>query len=225
VPVAGAGPIYANCQQAAFQPSLPCEAGGRSLALFVGLSRRFLQAWRNRTDRNAADQTFTQMPLATHGDVPSHSWSAQFMEVRVYEDFGTVRVKCMVGAFDSGRVSNPNLARRQGVGGMAMGFGQALLEGFVDPRDGRIVKASFVDFVVAVNTDVPDITTIAVGEPYFQASSLGGKAVEELGIVSVAAALGNAVFHATDNAFVISRSRWASSAKTCGRGCIEATLA
>ena len=149
-------------------------------------------------DKNAAARTFTQMRPPTEGGVSAHSWSAQFVEVRVDEDFGTIRVKRMVGAFDSGLLYNPKLAESQWIGGMVMGIGQALLEqGHVDPRDGRIANANLADYIVAVNADVPDITTISVGVPDFQASALGGKAIGELGIVGVAAAIGNAVFHAT----------------------------
>src|SRR5439155_18760914 len=104
----------------------------------------------------------------------------------------------MVGAFDSGRIFNPKLAESQWIGGMVMGLGQALLEeGHVDPRDGRIVNANFADYVVPVNADVPDIQVISVGIPDTQASAFGGKGVGEIGIVGVAPAIGNAVFHAT----------------------------
>ncbi|WP_338563954.1 xanthine dehydrogenase family protein molybdopterin-binding subunit [Erwinia sp. E_sp_B04_7] len=130
--------------------------------------------------------------------VSAHSWSAQFVEVRVDEDFGTVRVKRMVAALDSGRLYNPKLARSQWIGGMIMGLGQALLEeGIVDPRTGRVINNNLADYLIPVNADVPEITTINVGEPDFEATTMGGKAVGELGIVGVAAAISNAVFHAT----------------------------
>lgn len=149
-------------------------------------------------DRRLTNQTFQRMIAPTDGGVSAHAWSAQFVEVRVDEDFGTVRVRRMVGAFDSGRVYNPRLARSQWMGGMIMGLGQALLEeGSTDPRTGRIVNASLADYLVAVNADVPEITTLSVGVPDLTATALGGKAVGELGIVGVAAAIGNAVFHAT----------------------------
>ncbi|RMO90474.1 putative xanthine dehydrogenase YagR, molybdenum binding subunit [Pseudomonas syringae pv. tagetis] len=149
-------------------------------------------------DRSAAAHGFSQMLPATHGGVSAHSWGVHFVEVRVDEDFGTVKVKRMVGAFDSGRVYNPKLAESQWMGGMIMGIGQALFEeGHIDRRDGRIVNASLADYVVPVNADVPEIITIDVGIPDLQASALGGKAVGELGIVGVAAAINNAVYHAT----------------------------
>jgi xanthine dehydrogenase YagR molybdenum-binding subunit len=131
-------------------------------------------------------------------DLSAHSWSAQFVEVAVDEDFGTVRVRRMVAAFDCGQLYNPTLARSQWIGGMIMGLGQALLEeGIVDPRSGRVINNNLADYLIPVNADVPNITTINVGEPDYQATKMGGKAVGEVGIVGVAAAISNAVFHAT----------------------------
>lgn len=79
-----------------------------------------------------------------------------------------------------------------------MGVGQALLERLiVDRRYGRIVNDNLADYRLPVNADVPDIQVISVGEPDFDASPLGGKAVGEIGIVGTAAAIANAVFHAT----------------------------
>ena len=148
--------------------------------------------------RNAGARSFSQMQLPTMSGGSAHSWSAHFVEVRVDEDFGTVRVKRMVAAFDSGLVFNPKLARSQWIGGMVMGLGQALFEeGLIDPNDGRVVNANLADYVVAVNADVPEIQTISVGVPDLKATALGGKAVGELGIVGVAAAISNAVYHAT----------------------------
>ena len=148
--------------------------------------------------RNAAAGTFTTMRMHTFGGVSMHSWIAQFVEVRVDEDFGTIRVKRMVAAVDSGRIYNPKLAESQWKGGMVMGIGQALLEeGVIDPRDGRTLNANFADYVMPVNADVPEITTISVGIPDLHASALGGKAVGEIGICGVGPAIGNAVYHAT----------------------------
>ncbi|TJV74723.1 MAG: xanthine dehydrogenase family protein molybdopterin-binding subunit, partial [Mesorhizobium sp.] len=77
----------------------------------------------------------------TDGDYSRHSWCAHFIEVRVDEDFGTVRVSRVVSALDSGRLYNPKLAESQWKGGIIMGIGQALLEeGIVDRRHGRIVN-------------------------------------------------------------------------------------
>ncbi|WP_159996502.1 xanthine dehydrogenase family protein molybdopterin-binding subunit [Roseomonas sp. 18066] len=180
--------------------------GGVAIAdLLKAVERERLEVHRDtfptgatEAQRNAGNRSFTLMQPATASGGSAHAWSAQFVEVRVDEDFGTVRVKRMVAAFDSGLVFNPKLARSQWIGGMIMGIGQALLEeGLIDPRDGRVVNANLADYAVAVNADVPEIQTISVGIPDLQATPRGGKAVGELGIVGVAAAISNAVFHAT----------------------------
>lgn len=145
------------------------------------------------------DQAVHSMSKMTRPEAFSaHSWGAQFVEVRVDEDFGTVRVKRLVSAFDSGRLYNPQLARSQWIGGMVMGLGQALLEGgVIDPRNARVINNNLADYLIAVNADVPEIITIDVGEPDYHATLMGGKAVGELGIVGMAAAISNAVYHAT----------------------------
>ncbi|CDX35360.1 putative oxidoreductase with molybdenum-binding domain [Mesorhizobium plurifarium] len=134
----------------------------------------------------------------TEGDYSRHSWCAHFVEVKVDEDFGTVRVSRVVSALDSGRLYNPKLAESQWKGGIIMGIGEALLEeGIVDRRHGRTVNSNFADYMLPTNADIPDIQTISVGIPDPHSSALGGKGVGELGIVGVAPAIANAVFHAT----------------------------
>ena len=153
--------------------------------------------------RSAEDRykTFTSIATVlspTEGDYSLHSWCAHFVEVRVDEDFGTVRVSRVVSAFDSGRLYNPKLAESQWKGGIIMGIGQALLEeGVVDPRHARVINNNLADYLIATNADIPDIEVISVGIPDPHASALGGKAVGELGIVGVAPAIANAVYHAT----------------------------
>jgi xanthine dehydrogenase YagR molybdenum-binding subunit len=180
--------------------------GGIALAdLMKAIGRERLEVEGNtydpgttEADRDATGRSFAKMRNATSSGRSAHAWGVHFVEVRVDEDFGTVRVKRMVGAFDSGRIYNPKLARSQWIGGMIMGLSQALLEdGQFDPRDGRVTNANLADYAVAVNADIPEIQTISVGEPDYDASVLGGKAVGELGMIGVAPAVGNAVFHAT----------------------------
>ncbi|RWD62481.1 MAG: xanthine dehydrogenase family protein molybdopterin-binding subunit [Mesorhizobium sp.] len=146
-------------------------------------------------------KNYTTIAMAiphTEGDYSRHSWCAHFVEVRVDEDFGTVRVSRVVSALDSGRLYNPKLAESQWKGGIIMGIGQALLEeGIIDRRHGRIVNGNFADYILPTNADIPDIQTISVGIPDPHSSALGGKGVGELGIVGVAPAIANAVFHAT----------------------------
>jgi xanthine dehydrogenase YagR molybdenum-binding subunit len=153
---------------------------------------------RNDEGRRRAWTTMTTMRPPTDGDYSMHSWCAHFIEVRVDEEFGTVRVSRVVSAFDCGRLYNPKLVESQWKGGIIMGLGQALLEeGLIDRRFGRVINNNLADYLVATNADVPDIEVISVGIPDPHASPLGGKGVGEVGIVGVAPAVANAVFHAT----------------------------
>ncbi|MEK1887776.1 MAG: xanthine dehydrogenase family protein molybdopterin-binding subunit [Phyllobacterium sp.] len=153
---------------------------------------------RNDKDHFRNFTTITTMLSPTEGDYSLHSWCVHFVEVRVDQDFGTVRVARMVSALDSGRLYNPKLAESQWKGGIIMGIGQALLEeGLVDARNARVINNNLSDYLVPTNADIPDLKVISVGTPDTNASVLGGKAVGELGIVGVAPAIANAVYHAT----------------------------
>jgi xanthine dehydrogenase YagR molybdenum-binding subunit len=174
--------------------------------LLAALGRDELEVRRNTLPddaQSAADQTnaWTSMGRVqgpTMGDYSMHSWCAHFAEVRVDEDFGTVRVSRMVSAFDCGRLYNPRMVESQWRGGIIMGIGQALLEeGLIDPRNARTINNNVADYLVPTNSDIPDIEVISVGVPDYEASALGGKGVGEVGIVGVAPAIANAVFHAT----------------------------
>ncbi len=150
------------------------------------------------TDQNAAWTSMKRVQGPTMGEFSMHSWCAHFAEVRVDEDFGTVRVSRMVSAFDCGRLYNPKMVESQWRGGIIMGIGQALFEeGMVDGRNGRTVNNNVGDYLVPTNADIPDLQVISVGVPDLNASALGGKGVGEVGIVGVAPAIANAVFHAT----------------------------
>jgi xanthine dehydrogenase YagR molybdenum-binding subunit len=127
-----------------------------------------------------------------------HSFGTVFAEVRVDEALGTLRVPRIVTAHGVGRVLNPKTARSQIVGGVVWGIGMALLEEtYVDPRVGRYLNADLAEYHVPVNADVGTIDTILVDEhdPYINA--IGAKGVGEIGITGVAAAIANAVYHAT----------------------------
>jgi len=127
-----------------------------------------------------------------------HSFGAHFVEVRVDEDFGRVRVCRAVGAFDCGRILNAKTARSQMFGGIIMGIGMALMEDAVrDPRAGAIVTNNFADYHIPVNADIGEIEILFVEEPDFAFNPLGARGVGEIGITGVAAAIANAVYNAT----------------------------
>ncbi|WP_250212467.1 xanthine dehydrogenase family protein molybdopterin-binding subunit [Acrocarpospora catenulata] len=134
------------------------------------------------------------------GDLASrerHAFSAVFAEVGVDPATGEVRVRRLLGMFAVGRVINPLMARSQVIGGMIGGLSMALHEeGVRDPVTGRHVNADFAGYHIAAHADVPDIEADFVpddepGVPW------GIKGVGEIGNVGTAAAIANAVWHAT----------------------------
>jgi xanthine dehydrogenase YagR molybdenum-binding subunit len=127
-----------------------------------------------------------------------HAFGAQFAEVRIDPDLGEIRVSRYVGAFDGGRILNAKTARSQLIGGITYGIGMALLEEtLVDPETGRIVNSNVAEYLMPVNRDVPDIRTIFVANDDVNSNPLGVKGIGELPMVGVAAAIANAVYHAT----------------------------
>ncbi len=131
------------------------------------------------------------------GMAPAGAFAAKFAEVRVDPELGLVRVARIVSAIDAGRVLNEKTATSQIIGGTVGGIGMALLEETVtDPASGRITNATLGDYLVPVNADVPDQEVLFVGEPD-RFNPIGVKGVGEVGLVGMAAAIANAVFHAT----------------------------
>jgi xanthine dehydrogenase YagR molybdenum-binding subunit len=124
--------------------------------------------------------------------------SAVFAEVKVDEQLGVVRVTRVVSAVAAGRILNTKTAHSQIMGGVVWGIGMALHEETVfDHRFGRIMNANIAEYHVPVNADVHDIEVIFVDEPDEIINPLGIKGLGEIGIVGVAAAIANAVYHAT----------------------------
>jgi xanthine dehydrogenase YagR molybdenum-binding subunit len=124
------------------------------------------------------------------------AFAAHFVEVHVDPDLGTIRVARVVSAVDGGRILNPKTARSQIIGGIVGGIGMALLEDTVSDRTGRVVTTSLADYVVAANADVREVDVLFVGQPDSM-TPIGTKGVGELTIVGMAAAIANAVYHAT----------------------------
>ena len=129
----------------------------------------------------------------------SHSFGAHFAEVRVDPDFGEVRVTRAASVFDIGRVMNMKLAESQMRGGVVMGIGMALMEETViDKNSGRIVNRDLAEYHVPVHADVPPIDIVLLDNFDEYASPIGAKGAGEIGIVGAAAAVANAVYHATN---------------------------
>jgi xanthine dehydrogenase YagR molybdenum-binding subunit len=127
-----------------------------------------------------------------------HGFGAHFCEVHIDPDFRTVKVARWVGAFALGKVLNEKTLRSQLHGGIVWGIGMGLLEETVmDPRYGRYVNSNLAEYHVPVNRDVPDLDVIMVPEEDKWISAIGAKGAGEIGITGAAAAVGNAIYHAT----------------------------
>jgi xanthine dehydrogenase YagR molybdenum-binding subunit len=125
------------------------------------------------------------------------SYGAHFCEVRINEESCEVRVSRWLGSFDCGRILNPKTAVSQFRGGIIMGIGMALTEETLfDERKGRIMNPSLAEYHVPVNLDVPHIEIIYNDIPD-EHTPLGAHGIGEIGITGAAAAIANAVFHAT----------------------------
>jgi xanthine dehydrogenase YagR molybdenum-binding subunit len=127
-----------------------------------------------------------------------HAFGAVFAEVRVDPFLGSVRVARLVGAYGVGRVLNLKTARSQIVGGLVYALGHALHEETVlDERSGRYLNADLAEYLVPVNADVPPIDVVFVDEHDPHVNPLGVKGIGEIGATGAAAAIANAVHHAT----------------------------
>ncbi|MES2742594.1 MAG: xanthine dehydrogenase family protein molybdopterin-binding subunit [Pseudomonadota bacterium] len=127
-----------------------------------------------------------------------HAFGAVFVEVHVDPDLGTVRVPRIVGSYGVGRLMNRKTGHSQLVGGIVWGVGMALHEKTeIDLRTGRALNANLADYHVPVNADIGTIDITVVEENDLHINPLGAKGIGEIGIVGVAAAIANAVYHAT----------------------------
>jgi xanthine dehydrogenase YagR molybdenum-binding subunit len=123
--------------------------------------------------------------------------SAVFVEVRVDPELGKVRVTRVVSAVAAGRIINARTARSQIIGGVVWGISQALHEEtHCDHRLGRFMNHSLAEYHVPVNADIPDVDVIFAQEDDRIVSRIGAKGVGEIGLVGVAAAVSNAIYHA-----------------------------
>lgn len=127
-----------------------------------------------------------------------YSWSIHFAQVKVHPLTGVVRVTKVVTVADSGKIVSPKTAASQMIGGVTGGIGMALTEeAVIDHRYGRFVNNNFADYHVPVSADVPHIDTIFIDKPDPIINPMGAKGMGEIALIGFAAAVANAVFHAT----------------------------
>ncbi|SHF69998.1 xanthine dehydrogenase family protein molybdopterin-binding subunit [Geodermatophilus nigrescens] len=151
------------------------------------------------TDPRDGDEASGQVDQAdTDDEHATYAFGAQFVEARVDVDTGEVRVPRLLGVFACGRILNPRTARSQFIGGMTMGLSMALHENSVwDPRIGQVANHDLAEYHVTVNADVGDVQAHWLDEEDPYVNVMGAKGIGEIGIVGTAAAVSNAVWHAT----------------------------
>ena len=148
-----------------------------------------------KVDRIEQEKSTSFKTLASYA---CNAHSAIFAEVKVDEQLGVIRVTRVVSAVAAGRIINTKTAHNQIMGSMIWGIGMALHEEtLLDHHFGRIMNSNYGEYHVPVNADVHDIKVIFVDEPDDIINPLGIKGLGEIGLVGVAAAVANAVYHAT----------------------------
>jgi xanthine dehydrogenase YagR molybdenum-binding subunit len=134
----------------------------------------------------------------SRGEKLMYALGAEFVEVRVHRLTREIRVPRIVGAFAAGRLMNTRTARSQYMGAMIWGVSSALHEATeIDPRNARYVNDNLADYLIPVNADVRDLDVILVPEQDDSVNPVGVQGIGELGNVGTAAAVANAVYHAT----------------------------
>lgn len=128
----------------------------------------------------------------------SHSFGAHFVEVTWQREIARLRVNRVVTVIDAGRIINPLAGRNQIEGAVVMGIGMALFEETsYEPRSGAPINANLADYLVATNADAPALEVHFLDFPDIHLNELGARGIGEIGLAGVAAAIANAVFHAT----------------------------
>jgi len=157
-----------------------------------------ISAVMKRNGLTAITETFESRPSEERKKYATLAHGAQFIEVKVDPDVGTVHVTRAIEVTACGKIMNPKASHSQEIGGVVWGIGMALQEATeIDHRYGRIMNPNLQHYHVPVNADVLEIETIFVEEEDKVVNPLGVKGMGELGMVGIPAAIANAVFHAT----------------------------
>ncbi|QHC24842.1 xanthine dehydrogenase family protein molybdopterin-binding subunit [Streptomyces sp. GS7] len=140
----------------------------------------------------------THLETAERSPYSRHAFGAVFAEVGADLRTGEIRVRRLLGQYAAGRILNPRTARSQFIGGMTMGLGMALTEGSsLDPAFGDFTACDLASYHVPAHADVPAVEAYWLDEEDPHLNPMGSKGIGEIGIVGTAAAIGNAVWHAT----------------------------
>lgn len=147
---------------------------------------------------NQLDATEESTSNSAMRNYTAYSYSVHFVKVLVHPATGVIKINRVVTACDSGKIISPKTAESQVIGGVTGGIGMALMEeGVIDLRYGRWVNNNLADYHVPVQADVPHIEALFVNKPDPILNPIGAKGMGEIALIGFAAAVANAVFHAT----------------------------
>lgn len=147
---------------------------------------------------NELKTQFESKPSEEKEAYSGYSFSAHFVEVDVHALTGMVKINRVVCAVDAGHIVNKKTAASQVHGSVVWGVGIALMEeGILDHRYGRYVNNDFANYHLPVNTDIPEVEVIFTDKPDSILDPMGAKGLGEVGLIGFAAAVANAVYHAT----------------------------
>ncbi|MFH8983631.1 xanthine dehydrogenase family protein molybdopterin-binding subunit [Streptomyces varsoviensis] len=189
-------------------PAAPLAGGSSGTASWGWAVDKACRALRARLDEfggevpaaglTAVADTSAELEKEAASPYAKHSFGAQFAEVQVDVDSGEARVRRLLGVFAAGRILNSRTAHSQFIGGMTMGLGMALLEGStLDPVFGDFAERDLASYHVPACADLPRMEAHWLDEDDGRLNPMGSKGIGEIGIVGTAAAIGNAVYHAT----------------------------
>ena len=151
-----------------------------------------------RNGGRALEASAEARPGSEKEDYSMHAFGAVFAEVHVDAELGEIRVPRITAAYGVGQLLNEKTGHSQLVGGVVWGVSMALMEATeYDLRTGRPVNANLAEYHVPVNADIGIIDIVVVPDKDAHINPLGAKGIGEIGITGVAAAIANAVYHAT----------------------------
>jgi xanthine dehydrogenase YagR molybdenum-binding subunit len=182
-------------------PSASVAGGSSGITGWGSTIFEATRAFRGRHGQHPSAGDTTEAGMPENPDTENysmHAFGAYFVEARVDEDTGEVRVPRMTGVFAVGNVINAKMARSQFIGGMTMGLSMALHEeSLVDPRFGHVVNHDFAEYHIPTNADVGEMDVAWIDEHDPHVNPMGSKGIGEIGICGSPAAVANAVYHAT----------------------------
>ncbi len=126
----------------------------------------------------------------------TYMFGSHVAEVLVDVETGEVKVQRIVAAHDVGLAINPREVAGQIEGGVAQGLGMALMEEIVT-RDGKILNASFTDYIIPTIVDVPTIEAVIVERPDLE-GPFGARGVGEPPLIGTVPAILAAIADAID---------------------------